>query len=102
MNIIESIDKYLGELYSLKFHHHLSDKVHDKDFINVFVVNNPSKHSMMGNDPKVLYVNLEPYNKELTPQYENMLYKKLKSKKEEILKAYSGKEIIIVNDRVKI
>lgn len=80
----------------------LSDKVKDKDFKNVDVNLNPSQHSMMGTDSKVLYLNIEPYNKEITDKYKDKLISKIKSKKKQILKEFPGKEIIVVNDKVRL
>ncbi len=102
MKTIDKIDKYLKEtMYSSQLTHQLSTRIKDKDFMNIYVANKPSRHRMMGQDPKVLYVDLEPHNREITPQYENMLLKKLRDKKDEIFKEYN-KSIIIVNDIIKI
>jgi len=71
----------------------------DFDNINVIAITNNRKY---GNNPAVLYLDLEPFNKEITPQYENKLLKLIEKNYKKILSKFKGKKLIVVNDSINI
>jgi len=79
----------------------LSKYIKGKDFENIFIVK-PSKDSMLGTDPRVLYLNLEPYNRELTHKYVDHLHKLIVKNIDKIKKFFSDKDRIVINDIVLI
>lgn len=73
----------------------------DKDFENVYHVEG-NKNRMFGKDKKAIYLDIEPHNQEITGEYKEKLFDKIKAKKDEIFKIFPGSRVIVVNDIVKI
>ncbi len=72
-----------------------------KDFENVDVVLTPQYHGKLGARPDVLYLNLEPYNRELTSGYKDNLIDKIINTKK-LIGSVTCKEIIIIDDLLTI
>lgn len=73
---------------------HLSNYVRNKHFLNVDVVDG-SYHSKLGKRPDVLYLNLEPFTKELKSGYIDFLIDKIIQRKTTISKKFNVKWIVI-------
>lgn len=75
----------------------LSDVIKAKDFDNV-LVSKGTHDSILGGAPEVLYLNIEPYTKEITERVWNSTFKEIEKNKAAIFKQFS-KVFIVVDDR---
>ncbi len=71
-------------------------------FKNVDVVENPSKHSVLGDRDDVLYLNIEPYTRAITSPYEHVIIMKIITEKRAIFAAFPGKTVIVIDDLLKL
>jgi hypothetical protein len=76
---------------------HLSSIIKDKDFINIDIVK-PGYHWSYGKNPAILYLNIEPYNRTITPKYEDKLIDKIINKKAQIFNAFPDTRLIVIDD----
>ena len=76
---------------------HLSNYIKHKEFINVDVIEpgKASVYSKYGNRPDTLYLNLEPYNRELLRYYSDSLVDLIIKKKNAIARKFKVKRIVI-------
>ena len=79
---------------------HLSRYVKLKDFVNVNVREDDTitKHHLMGTNPKVLYLDIEPYDREITDAYHKKLTGLIHRNRKKILGSFDDKNIIVVDD----